>query len=44
MMKAIFMVLLTIHVLCDFYIQTEKVARHKKEKFKWVQKKKDKFA
>ena len=25
-----------VHVLCDFYFQTEKTARYKQEKLKWV--------
>lgn len=35
-MKYVFIILLCIHVLGDFYFQTEKVAERKKEEFKWV--------
>lgn len=36
MIKYMFMVLLSIHVLGDFYFQTEVIAQKKKEKLEWV--------
>lgn len=36
MMKYVFIILLSTHILGDFYFQTEKVAERKKEEFKWV--------
>ena len=36
MTKQIWIVLMIVHVLCDFYFQTEKTARYKQEKLKWV--------
>ena len=36
MIKYMFMVLLSIHVLGDFYFQTEIIAQKKKEKLEWV--------
>lgn len=36
MIKYNFIVLLIIHVLCDFYFQSEKVAANKQKKFVWV--------
>lgn len=36
MMKYVFIILLSIHILGDFYFQTEKVAERKKKEFKWV--------
>lgn len=36
MMKYVFIVLISVHVLGDFYFQTESVAQRKKEEFKWV--------
>ena len=36
MMKYTFIMLLIVHVLGDFYFQTDKMAQNKKENFKWV--------
>lgn len=36
MIKYMFIVLLIIHILGDFYFQTEYMAENKREKFKWV--------
>lgn len=34
--KSVFSLLLLVHVLCDFYFQTEKVALKKRENWRWV--------
>lgn len=36
MIKSIFMVLLCVHLLGDFYFQTQKMADNKQEKFSWT--------
>lgn len=36
MIKYIFFMLLTIHLLCDFYLQSEKMAECKKNNILWV--------
>lgn len=36
MMKFIFIIFLIVHLLCDFYFQTEKMALRKRTELKWV--------